>query len=178
MKSAVIVALLSCWLIAGCSHFDHSKSERSDTRQLESRKTVDGFSGWLLVTPEEDFPEDLNTSVEHPSSLSEPPLVQARESVLLLFFFASPALESDRIASVQCEFKVVLPDGTVSLEKTGVECYQSRLAETDDNKYVPGLIFRLVPDTNDPKGEWKIRASITDLRRGVKVPLKASFVVK
>lgn len=178
MKIVAIATLLSCWLTAGCSNLDHSKSERSDARQIESRKTVDGFSGWLLVASEEDFPEDLDTSVEHPSSLSGPPVVRAGESVLLLFFFANRALESDRIINVQCEFKVVLPDETVSVEKAGIRCYESRIAETVENKYVPGLMFRVVPDPSDPKGEWKVRASITDLRRGVRVPLQSSFIVK
>ena len=178
MKATVIAALLSCWLTVAYSQTEHPKTELSGTFQLDSRKAVDGFSAWLLVTPEEDFPEDLDLSVDHPSSVSEPPVLQVSESVLLLFFFADPALKADRIANVRCEFKIVRPDGTVATERAGVKCYDSRLAEADENKYVPGLIFRFRAETNDPKGEWSVYASITDLGRGASVPLRASFEVK
>ena len=87
-----------------------------------SQRSVQGFGGWLVVTPDADWEQKWNTPKENTPSFNTADEVHQGETLTILVFFANPRLDQQRHLKVTCDIRVTRPDKTLSLNERGVAC--------------------------------------------------------
>ena len=146
--------------------------------ESDSSKSIDGFSGMLLVTPDQDWADKWNTSpqtVPHFSSANE---VVDGNTLFMLTFFAGAGRDSTGKTNVLCDFSMIRPDGSKSIEQTDAPCFQVELEEDSNSTFMAPAVVGYLAEPTDQRGTWTFRMTLKDKVRGVELPLKASFLVK
>jgi hypothetical protein len=143
--------------------------------ETENQKSVKGFGGWLLVTPDKDWEEKWLTPRENVPYFNEAKDVKLGQELTILPFFANPKLDSERNFNVLCDIKVEKPDGTFSINETDVPCAQGKLDMDPMSIFLTQTVIKYTGENGDPFGQWVVYFEIKDLIRGVSVPLKTSF---
>jgi hypothetical protein len=168
-----LVAMSIAWTSSYAGYW--RDSDGRPTADTASRRTVEGFGGWVLVTPDQDWAEKWNTPAESVPSFRESKSVRRGEKVFTLIFFANPKLAQDRSADVTCDLKVTRPNGTESLNQRDVPCFRGRIAGDPFNMYLSGPVIGFIGEPGDPAGTWTVEVQLKDNLRKVVVPLKTSF---
>lgn len=144
----------------------------------ESRKSKNGFGGWLLVTPDLDWKKKWETSPETVPQYKTSEVVKRGEKLFVLIFFVHPAVDSQGNADVTCDVESVRPDGTFGIKQKDVVCLRGKLV---GNPYyirlAPGVI-EFIGEPKDPAGKWTVRVTLKDNLRRVRLPLRTSFTLK
>jgi hypothetical protein len=107
------------------------KSQWPDT---EFRKTRNGFSGMLLVTPDTDWEQKWNTPPDTIPRFRSAKNVQVGERLVVLTFFANPQQDESKNVNVVCSIKAIRPDNTISVDEKDIPCLKGELR--DDPKYI------------------------------------------
>ena len=178
-----IVALISIVLLAALSPPGTAKDGWRDAQghpaaESDSSKSIDGFSGMLLVTPDKDWAEKWGTSPEtvpHFASASE---IVDGNTLFLLTFFAGPGRDSAGKTNVLCDFAMIRPDGSKSIEQTDAPCFQVELKEESNSVFLAPAVVGYLAEASDQRGTWTFHMTLKDKVRGVELPLKTSFLVK
>lgn len=157
----------SSWLLA-----DGTPAPNTD-----SQKSIKGFGGWLLVTPDKDWEKKWNTPVENTPSFSVAKEVEIGEELTILPFFVNPKLNDDKLVNILCDISVQKPDGSFSFDERGIPC-ATGIYEGDVNSVLlANTVVKYVGEEGDAFGEWVVRFKFTDAIRNVSVPLKTSFTL-
>lgn len=178
-----IATLLSIILLTALSSSLAAKNVWLDAQgqpatESDSSKSIDGFSGMLLVTPDKNWAEKWNTSPEtvpHFSSASE---VSEGNTLFMLTFFAGPGRDSAGKTNVLCDFAMIRPDGSRSIEQTDVSCFQVELKEDPSSVFLAPAVVGYLAEASDQRGTWVFHMTLKDKVRGVELSLKTSFLVK
>ena len=146
--------------------------------QSDARRSLNGFAGHVLITPDADWRAKWNTpaaTVPHFNEKTTP--IKLGEQVYVLIFFANPMLGADGKANLTCDLDLTRPDGTVSLHKTDVPCWQGPLPGGPQNLYIatPDISFK--HDPGDMAGKWTIAVTLKDNLKKTVLPLKTVFVL-
>ena len=145
--------------------------------ESESRKSRDGFSATVIVTPDQDWQEKWNTPPETIPYFSEENEVNAGGELFILTFLSNPATDSAGNTDVTCDFVVTRPDGSRSVAETDLPCFRGVLQGDPHNVYLSGASLKYVAEPEDPRGTWTVDVVVKDHHRAVQVPLRTSFVV-
>ena len=146
--------------------------------ESESRKSRNGFSATLIVTPDQDWQEKWNTPPETIPHFSEADEVHAGEELFILTFLSNPGMDGSRSTDVTCDFAVTRPDGSRSIAETDLPCFRTTLQGDPHNVYLSGAALTYIAEPDDPRGTWTVDVVIKDHHRAVDLPLRTSFVVK
>ena len=144
----------------------------------EFRKSVRGFGGWLLVTPDQDWAKKWNTPSAVTPHFNEADTVMMGGRIFILIFFTNPALGPDGTVRVLCDLEVEKPDKTFSVQQKDVECFKGTLPGPVQNVYLSFPIVAFVGEPGDPPGRWNVRVTLKDRNKNVVVPLRTYFVLK
>jgi len=143
----------------------------------DSRKSLNGFGGWLLVTPDADWRAKWETPSTTTPRFNEAKAVSRGKKVFVLTFFANPRLDSARSADVSCDIEIRRPNGTASTHK-GAVCFKGSPAGDPRNMYLCAPVIEFVGEPKDPAGEWVVQITVRDNIGQVSLPLKTSFVLE
>jgi hypothetical protein len=143
--------------------------------ETESMRSKDGFAGSLVITTDEDWEKRWNTPPEVRPNFNQAKVVPYGKKVFLLIFFSNASLDESGTASVHCDLKVVSPTGSVSLSQENVDCYTGRILGGPYNLYLSKPVIAFSGDPGDPQGEWSMEVNLRDERRGIELPLRATF---
>jgi len=141
----------------------------------DAMKSINGFGGWLVVTPDKDWEKKWNTSPETVPHFTEAKKVSYGEQLTILTFFINPKTTSLGTIDIQCDIKIVRPDGSVSSDVKGVDCGSGILRGDPKNIRLTYAIIKYSGDAGDPPGEWTVNVVLTDRIRGTAISLKTSF---
>jgi hypothetical protein len=141
----------------------------------KNQKSINGFGGWLIVTPDKDWAEKWNTPRENIPYFSEADEVVLGEELTILPFFANPKLDQDSKFKIICDIKVQKPDGSYSINEKGVSCAEGKLTIDPLSIFLTQTIIKYIGESGDPFGRWTVYFDITDSLRGVTIPLETSF---
>lgn len=147
-------------------------------QETESRRSLNGLGGWLLVAPDANWREKWDTPSNTVPSFSEAKTVVRGKQVFVLIFFANPKLTAEGRANLTCDLDATRPDGTTSIHQTDVVCFQGILKGGPNNTYLAAPVIGFSGETSDPAGTWTIRVSLKDNIRNTVLPLKTSFILK
>ena len=143
-----------------------------------SRRSVAGFGGWLVVTPDVDWEAKWNTPKENTPSFNTADDVRQGETLTILVFFANPRLDKQRRAKVTCDIRVTRPDRTLSTNERGVLCAEGGAYGDSSTVYLSNLVVGFVGEPKDPLGTWVVDVTLHDDNASIVVPLKATFELK
>ena len=101
----------------------------------ENQKSISGFGGWLLVTPDKDWEQKWNTPFENVPYFSEAENVKLGEELTILPFFANPKLDEISNFEILCDIKVEKPDGTFSIDEKIFHALKGNWSKTQDQYF-------------------------------------------
>ena len=84
--------------------------------ESESRRSASGFSGWLIVTPDQDWEAKWNTPAERTPHFNTAKDVRMGETLTVLIFYSSPHPTTQGEIAIRCDLRVTRPDGTRSVD--------------------------------------------------------------
>jgi hypothetical protein len=172
VASLVLLALLAFTASAQVGWLDQQGHPAADT---DSRKSQEGFGGWVIVTSDADWKAKWETPSSTVPKFSQATTVARGKQVFVLMFFANPQLNPANEANVACDINVVRPDGSVSTNQSNLVCFNGVLQGNPQMMYLSEPVIAFVGDPGDPAGEWVVRVTLKDNNRKVEVPLRASF---
>ena len=167
--------LLSSAVIANAGWKNQAGEAVAET---ESRKSVGGFGGLLVVTPDEDWEEKWNTPAEVAPQFSGSSTVERGGKLFILMIYANPAPDDAGVVNITADIDVQRPDGSSSVHVEGASCYQGKLGGPPEHAYLCGPVIGFVGEPTDPLGTWSVRVTLTDQNRKVSVPLSTAFELK
>lgn len=144
----------------------------------EARKGVDGFGGWLVVTPDQDWQKKWETPNVAPY-FKEVDTIKKGTTIFVLMFYSNPKVLNQKV-NIRCDIKMNRPDSTVALDQKDVNCDDGKLTGNPGDIYLALPDIRFKAEEKDPKviGKWQVEVTLQDKIRGVRVPLKTSFTVR
>ncbi len=143
--------------------------------ETESRRSLDGFGGWLLVTPDSDWRKEWAKPKSGIPTYKEAGVVKKGETVFVLIFFSNPKLDETGSMNVRCGIKVTRPNQTNSIDQSNVLCADGKVDANPTRVFLglPAIGFKGEP--NDPVGKWMVEVTLIDKNRRASLPLKTSF---
>ncbi len=141
----------------------------------DTMKSINGFGGSLIVTPDRDWEEKWNTLPETVPYFSEAKHVSYGEQLTILVFYINPKIDSSGTVNILCDIKVTRPDGSTSIDARGVQCAEGKLQGNPRNVRLTSAVIKYVGEAGDPPGKWIIDIALMDQVRGTVVPLKTHF---
>jgi len=153
-------------------------SQGSRMPDTDSRKSVSGVGGWLLVTPDDNWEEKWNTPSETVPQFTEAHTVVVGKRLHILTFIGNPMRSTDGTAHVTCDLTMQRPDGTYSIQKQDLECLTGSLAGHQGTLFLSRLVVGFIGEKNDPSGKWIVRVTIKDLIKPAIIPLETTFVLQ
>jgi hypothetical protein len=138
-------------------------------------RTVAGFSGMLIVTPDPDWVAKWNTSPESISYVASGATVKKGGDLFVLTLFSNPLRDASGAASVSMDIDVIRPDGVSSSHAENAVCVQGKVEVSSLYRCLQVVEFTHEPA--DPAGKWSVRILLKDDVRKVSIPLSMEFVV-
>ena len=177
MKTLLLAFLL---LMPVGAHAQEGWRERDGSAQpdTDSSKSVKGFGGVVLVTPDADWQKKWDTPAETTPNFSEAKKATRGQHLFMLIFFANPQTDDGGVVNVTCDIDVLKPDGTSQLHQTDVVCMRGAMQGDRRNTRLAAPVIEFVGEPGDPSGEWTVRVTLKDNQRHVTIPLKTSFVLQ
>ncbi|HFD33196.1 MAG: hypothetical protein AXA67_08785 [Methylothermaceae bacteria B42] len=138
-------------------------------------KSINGFGGWLLITPEPDWEKKWNTSSETIPYFAEATEVSYGKKLTILTFFINPKTNAAGEIDVLCDIKVTRPNGSISVDAKGIKCASGKLIGNPRNIRMASAVIKYIGEEGDPPGKWNVEVTLTDKVRGTVIPLRAHF---
>lgn len=176
MKNAALLALIFSWGVAfaDIGWRDRDGNAVPDTK---SQKSVQGFGGLLVVTPDEDWEEKWNTPPEVAPEFSGKSTVETGGKLFILTMFTNPQLDDAGAADVVLDLEVKRPDGSTSTQAKDALCFQGEFRGPPHNVYLCAAVVGFVGEPSDPRGTWSVQITIADRNRNVRIPLSTEFIL-
>jgi len=179
MRTAVVALILSglmglCAAQSGIWRDDAGKP----SPQTESMKSKDGFGGALLATTDEDWAQKWDTPPETKPSFTAADKVPYGKRVFVLMFFANPLQDDKGNVNIRCDFRMVDPNGKVTLEQKDFKCYAGPIAGPAFNMRLSEPVVRFTGDPGDAPGVWTAEVVLRDAVRNVELPLRTTFTLQ
>jgi hypothetical protein len=144
----------------------------------DSRKALNGFGGWLLVTSDDDWKSKWETQPDSIPHFSLAETVTKGKSVYALAFFSNPKLDDHGAADISCDIDLRKPDGSASFQQTDATCFKGALKGQPNYLYLSAPVIKFIGEQNDPDGTWQVSITLKDNVGHTDLPLKTSFILK
>jgi hypothetical protein len=144
----------------------------------DSRKTVNGFGGWLLITSDADWRAKWETHPDVVPRFKEARNIGMGKQIFALTFFSNPKLNDAGDAEITCDIDLIKPDGASALHQTDTVCFKGNLKGKPNYLYLSAPVIGFVGEKGDPFGEWHVNITLKDNIGRVALPLTNSFVLQ
>ena len=175
MKSVFISVLMSFSLLAHAETGGWITRDGKPVPNTDAMKSINGFGGWLVVTPDPDWEAKWNTTPETIPNFSEAKDVSYGEKLTILTFYINPQTNASGALDVLCDIKVTRPNGSSSINVRGVQCAAGKLQGNPHNIRLSSAVIKYLGETGDPPGKWVVEVTLIDKVRGTAIPLKTYF---
>jgi hypothetical protein len=177
LNHVVLAALLfsSGIGIAGESVW-HDKSGKPVPDE-DSRKSVAGFGGWLIITSDPDWEQKWETPSSTTPSFNTAETIKLGDRVAILIFFANPKPDVHGAMDIGCDIRVRRANGTVAVDSKDVDCASGPTGPNPTNVKLANQWLNMLAEVGDPPGKWEVDVKVRDRNAKITVPLKASFTL-
>ena len=145
------------------------------TPNTDAMKSINGFGGWLVVTPDINWAEKWDTPQETTPHFSETKDVLYGQQLTILPFYINPKTNTSGEQRILCDIQVIRPNGSFSINVKGIECATGKLLDNPRNVHLTSAVIKYVGEDGDPPGKWIVKINIIDDIRKTIVPLKTYF---
>jgi hypothetical protein len=139
------------------------------------RRSVGGFGGWLVVTPDQDWEAKWNTPATTVPQFTTADEVHVGKTLTILIFYGNPRSTAAGAIDIQCDIRVIRPDGTRSVDAHDVDCASGKIQGSPTNLRLSNRLLKFVGEFADPLGTWTIEVTFRDKNAQVAVPLRTTF---
>lgn len=143
----------------------------------DNQKSINGFGGYLVVTPDEDWAEKWNTPVLNIPYFSETKEVHYGEKLTILPFYINPKADQSGNISIYCNIRITKPTGKTSIDQNNIPCAVEKLNGDPRNVRLTQTVIHYIGEEKDPAGQWIVELTIIDKNRNISVPLKTTFTL-
>jgi hypothetical protein len=144
----------------------------------DSRKSIDGFGGWLVVTPDADWKAKWETSADTVPRFAVAHTVARGKQLFVLIFFANPKLDGSNAADISCDIDILKPDGKPSFHQAGMTCLKGVIHEPATHMFLSAPVIGWTGDATDHSGPWVVHVTLKDNLRKATMSLQTSFELK
>lgn len=141
----------------------------------DSKKWVNGFGGWLLITSDENWREKWNSSEGTTPVFTETDRVELGGQISILTLFKNPQVDENNRININCDIRLLQPDGMVAFSEKDIECAKGELTGRRENVRLAYTVIEFLGELGDPYGIWRIEVTLTDEIAGVAISLKNRF---
>ncbi len=171
--SIAIIALLG--LPAACNAQWQSK-DGTPIPETDQVKSKHGFAAMLTITSDPNWLEEWSKPPEYDPHFTESHSVSLGKELNVLTVLSNPKLDTDLQANVECDFSVLRPDGTYSIDQKGTECFKTKVPGNPKNLYMTSATLKFISEPSDQKGEYKVEVTLHDKNSGTSITLSDKFV--
>ena len=175
MKSFIIFLLLGFSPLLFAESSGWLDEEKKPVENSDSKKSINDFGGWLMVTPDADWKEKWETPAETIPHFNTASKLNYGEVVTILIFYANPKTDDTGLINILCDIKITRPDGNHSIDAKGVKCADGKLEGPAKSLRLSLPIIKFTGEEQDLPGIWKVEVNLTDKIRNVSIPLKTQF---
>jgi len=143
----------------------------------DNMKSIKGFGGWLIITPDKDWAEKWETPSHTTPYFSEAKTVEYGQNLTILTFYINPLVDKSGNVNIICGIKITRPDNTVSIDNQNIKCINGKFPGNPRSVYLSPIVIKYSGEAGDPPGKWKVEVSLTDKNRNVNIPLKSQFTL-
>jgi hypothetical protein len=143
----------------------------------DNRKSINGFGGWLIITPDADWKEKWETPTYVSPHFNEASEVEYGQHLAILTFFINPLKDESGNVDIACSVKIIRPDKSISTSEKISECIKGPFPGDTHHVYLSPVVIEYSGDVGDLPGEWIVEVNLTDNIRGSHVPLMNRFTL-
>ena len=168
-----LIILLFLILIAASPAYSQWKANGEDKGDAPDRKAVNGFGGHLLVVenPREFIQEWLKPETPKIKSATD---VKRGDSLGAFILFAGCKQDAQGVCNSEVDYTIYKPDGSVYAERKGQPLWKEQ-APPAPNIQLGRAILAFRMEADDPAGEYKVKAKVSDLNADISFELETKF---
>ncbi|MDH3378858.1 MAG: hypothetical protein OEQ39_18180 [Gammaproteobacteria bacterium] len=169
----IISAVLFLILIVASPAFGQSKDDSERKKDSPNRKAVNGFGGHLIVVenPREFIQQWLKPETPKIKSVSD---VKRGEQIGAFVLFAGCKQDAQGVCNSEVDYIIYKPDGSVYVERKKLPLWKEK-APPAPNIQLGKAILALRFGKDEPAGEYKIKAKVSDFNAEITFELEATF---
>lgn len=145
---------------------------------VDHRKSVEGFGGWLITTPDADWKAKWSENRKSHPEFTPATVVHDDQPIYTMILISNAGIGRDGKANVTCDVRVKRPDDKADFEQIGKACFHTSQTGEPGDIFLSSAVVEFIAEPTDPRGIWTIEVSLHDRVRDVVVPLKRSFTLE
>ena len=167
--------ILAVFIIVVANAMASAQWKKGDEKVEDTleRKSVNGFGGYLVVVED---PKGFIKEWSKPQTPKIKPVTDVKRGEVIGAFvlFSGCRPDSAGVCNSEVDYVVLKPDGTVYAERKGQPLWKEQ-APPAQNIQLSRAILAIRMEPNDPAGEYKVRAKVSDLNAGITFELETKF---
>jgi hypothetical protein len=172
----ILCATLFLLLLAATPAVSQWKGNNEPVGDAPDRKAVNGFGGHLIVVenPRAFIQEWMKPETPKIKSATD---VKRGDSIGAFVLFAGCKPDSQGICKSEVDYTVYKPDGTIFAERKSLPLWDLQAPPAPIIQLGKAILaFQL--RENDPEGEYRVKAKVSDLNANVSFELETKFRLK
>ena len=168
----IFSALLFLILMASFT-FGQTKQDGDREKKSLNRKTLNGFGSHLIVVenPREFIQQWLKSETPKITSVSD---IKRDEPIGAFILFAGCKQDIQGVCNSEADYTIYKPDGSVYVERKKLPLWKDK-APPAPNTQLGKAILALRFGKDEPIGEYKVKAKVSDLNANVSFEIETTF---
>ena len=168
----IIIALLAIVLTSGMVSAQWKKGDEK-VADTSERKSVNGFGGHLIIV---ENPQAFLKEWFKPETPKINLVTDAKRGEVIGAFvlFAGCKPNDAGVCNSEVDYAVLKPDGSLYAERNGQPLWKEQPPPAK-NIQLGKAILGIRMEKNDPPGEYKVKAKVSDLNAGISFDLETKF---
>jgi hypothetical protein len=161
-------------LLAASSGFSQSSQNDDRAHMFPDRYSVSGFGARLVVT---ENPRDYVQKWQKPDipKINSATEVKLEETVGVFVVFTGCQTNALAACNAEVDYTIYRPGGSVFADRKALTLWKG--PASPDLRLAEGFLpFRL--GKNEPSGQYKVKAKVSDLNAGISLELETKFRLK
>lgn len=169
----IALALMTLVLLGGAPATAQWKNGDNPTPDTPDRKSVNGFGAHLLIV---ENPRAFIEEWQKPETPKINPVSEVKRGVVIGAFvlFAACKPDPQGLCNSEVDYTVYKPDGSIYAERKDQPLWKEA-APPGTNIQLSNAILGIRMQQNDPVGDYKVKARVTDLNAKISFELETKF---
>lgn len=171
----IVIALITLFLLGGTVAKAQWKQGDKPVSDSADRKSVSGFGAHLLIVED---PRAFIEEWQKPETPKINPASEVKRGILVgaLVLFAACKPDPQGLCNAEVDYTVYKPDGTIYAEHKQQPLWKEAAPPAGIIQLSRAILgMRMEP--NDPDGDYKVKAKVTDLNAQISLELETKFRV-
>lgn len=146
-------------------------------QNTESKKSIQGFGGWLLITSDQDWQEKWDTPESTTPHFTETGMVKRGEKISILPLFTNAVTDENDHLHLTCDIRIINSENEVTFNQKDIDCFNDVIKGDPRSVRLAYTVIDIIADENEPAGKWTVYFDFVNQNRNIRVPLKSEFYI-